>query len=413
VLLLLPTASYRAADFLDAARALGVEVVVGAEEAPALADVGGDRSLVVPIDDPAGTAEAAVALDARTPVDAVVAVDDRGVVGAAMAAERLGLPHNPPAAVAATRDKSAMRALLAAAEVPQPAFRVARPDDDVAALAADLGGPVVIKPLTLSGSQGVIRADDPAAAVAVAARVRRILAVAGEDPADRLLVERFVPGVEVALEGLLRDGALDVLALFDKPDPLDGPYFEETFYVTPSRLPPDVQAGVADVVLRATAALGLREGPIHAEARVHDGHVTVLEVAARTIGGLCGRTLRFGAGLSLEEVVLRHALGRPLDGRRLRRQPGASGVVMLPIPASGRLVAVRGRAAATAVPGIVGLEITVPDGRPVRALPEGDRYLGFAFARGDRPDQVERSLRAAVAALDVVIEPEAAAGVGG
>ena len=402
LVLLLPTGTYRAADFVAAAAALGAEVVVASEEAPPLAGAMGDRALAVPLDDPEATAELVVALDARVAVDGVVAVDDRGVVAAARAGQRLGLPHNPPAAVAATRDKARLRALLAAAEVAQPAFAVARGGDDVVALAEEVGLPCVVKPVSLSGSRGVIRADTAAEAATVAARVRRILAEAGQDPAGPLLVERFVPGVEVALEGLLRGGRLEVLALFDKPDPLDGPYFEETIYVTPSRLAPDVQEAVAQVLARAAAAVGLAEGPVHGEVRVHDGAVTVLELAARSIGGLCSRALSFGAGVSLEEVILRHALGRPLDG--LAREAGASGVMMVPIARSGRLVAVEGRDAARAVPGVVGLEITVPIGRPVVALPEGDRYLGFIFVRGDGPAAVEAALRAAHARLQVVIE---------
>jgi hypothetical protein len=224
-----------------------------------------------------------------------------------------------------------------------------------------------------------------------------------------LLVEEYVPGAEVAVEGLLSGGDLEVLAVFDKPDPLVGPYFEETIYVTPSRLPPDRLARVHALTADAVTALGLTEGPVHAELRLgepapgggEDG-ARVLEVAARTIGGLCARTLRFGAGIALEELVLRHALGLPTDG--LTREPAASGVMMLPIPRAGVLVGVRGQDAARAVPGVVGLEITINPGRPVRPLPEGDRYLGFVFARGATPAEVEDSLRRAHATLDVVID---------
>jgi biotin carboxylase len=216
-----------------------------------------------------------------------------------------------------------------------------------------------------------------------------------------LLVEQYVPGVEVAVEGLLRDGELTVLAVFDKPDPLEGPYFEETIYVTPSRLPPEALGRVAIVTARACAAIGLVEGPVHAEVRVDHERVHVVEVAARSIGGLCARTLRFGAGIALEELVLRHALGMPLDG--IEREPDASGVMMLPIPAAGTLREVRGQDQARAVPGVTGLEITIPRGRTLVPLPDGDRYLGFVFARGDTPAAVEASLRAAHAALAVEI----------
>ena len=403
VLLLLPTSTYRAPDFVAAAAALGVEVVVGSEQAQAMAAAMGDRALVVPLSDPVAAADAVEALHRRAPVAAVVAVDEQGVVAAATAAERLGLRHNPPAAVATTRDKAAMRVAMAAAGLPQPPHRLVRSADDPVAAAEEVGLPCVVKATSLSGSRGVIRVDDPTEVAAVVARVRAIAADAGAPPDAPVVVEAFVPGVEVAVEALLDRGRLHVLATFDKPDPLDGPYFEETIYVTPSRHPPAVVAAVHAATGAAATALGLVEGPVHAEARITpDGDVVVLEVAARSIGGLCARTLRFGAGISLEEVILRHALDLPIDD--LDRERSAAGVLMVPIPRSGTLREVRGVDRARAVEGVAGVEITVLAGRPVQALPEGDRYLGFVFARGDDPAAVEASLRAAHEALDVVIE---------
>ncbi len=401
VLLLLPTTTYRAADFIDAASALGVEVVVGSEQRQALADSMGTRAVVVPLRDPDAAVDAIAALHAREPVAAVVAVDDQGVLIAALASERLGLPHNPPAAVAATRDKAAMRTAFAAAGVTQPAFRVVGPADDTGTAALEVGLPCVVKPISLSASRGVIRADDEDAARAAAARIHTILVAADEDPMEPLLVEQYQPGVEVAVEGLLRAGTLEVLAIFDKPDPLEGPYFEETLYVTPSRLPAATKAEIATLTSRAATALGLREGPVHAELRVDGDEVVMLELAARSIGGLCARALRFGAGVSLEELILRHTLGQPLPD--MTRERAASGVMMLPIPRSGVLRRVDGREEARAVDGIDGLEITVPLGRPVRTLPEGDRYLGFLFARATSPEEVEHALRTAHALLDVEI----------
>jgi biotin carboxylase len=396
VLLLLPTATYRASDFVAAARELGAEVVVASERRQALAGSMDDRAVVVPLDDVDAGVAAIARLHARSPVDAVVAVDDQGVVVAARAAAELGLVHNPPEAVAATRDKARMRAALAAAGVPQPRSAVASRPADVPAAVADVGLPCVVKPVGLAASRGVIRADEVDEAVVAAHRVLTMT----DGP---LLIEEYVPGAEVAVEGLVRAGRLEVLAVFDKPDPLVGPYFEETIYVTPSRLPPDRLARVHALTTDAVTALGLTEGPVHAELRLGDADgMRVLEVAARTIGGLCARTLRFGAGIALEELVLRHALGMPTDG--LTREPAASGVMMLPIPRAGVLVGVRGQEAARAVPGVVGLEVTINPGRPVRPLPEGDRYLGFVFARGDTPEEVEATLRRAHAALDVVID---------
>jgi biotin carboxylase len=242
----------------------------------------------------------------------------------------------------------------------------------------------------------VIRADTPAQRDAAIARARGIA-----DGGD-LLIEDFVPGAEVALEGLLQAGTLRTLAVFDKPDPLDGPYFEETIYVTPSRLPAGTRDAIVAQAAAAARACGLREGPIHVELRLPAGRdPVVLELAARTIGGLCARTLRFGAGIALEELVLRHALGLSLED--LKRTDAASGVMMLPIPHAGVLRQVAGQGAARAVPGIVGLEISIASGRPVRPLPEGDRYLGFLFARGETPADVEDALRTAHAELDVRI----------
>jgi biotin carboxylase len=402
ILLILPTSTYRAPDFLDAARELGAEVVVASEEPQALAEAMGPRALWIDLCDPDEAASQIESLHVTASLDAIVAVDDRGVLAAAIAAGRLGLIHNPPEAVAATKDKTAMRARFASAGVPQPAFCVVTARDDLTAAVREVGLPCVVKPVTLSGSRGVIRADDVPGATAAAARVRSILAGAGEDPDGPLLVEAFAPGAEVAVEAILRGGELEVLAVFDKPDPLEGPYFEETIYVTPSRQPPDTQHSVREAVAAAAAALGLSEGPVHAEARVSGGRVTMLELAARSIGGLCSRTLRFGIGVSLEEVILRHALRLPLG--RLQRTTGASGVMMLPIPRSGTLRAVHGRDEATAVEHISGLEITIPAGHAVRALPEGDRYLGFAFANAETPALVEDALREAHACLEIVIE---------
>lgn len=388
VVVIVPTATYRAPDFVAAARSLGVELVVASDEPPLLAD-----GVELPLTDPEAAADALVTLDRIRGIDAVVAVDDGGVVVAAAAGARLGFPHNPPDAAATTRDKAEMRRRLAAGEVPQPAFAV-EPAGSPLDAPSPVGHPCVVKPTGLSGSRGVVRADDPAALAAARDRIRGIWT-------GDLIVEEYVPGDEVAVEGLLQAGALEVLAVFDKPDPLTGPTFPETIYVTPSRLPAPVRAEVTRVVAAACAAIGLVEGPVHAEVRVDGTRVRVLEVAARTIGGLCARTLRFGAGVSLEEVVLRHALGLPLG--ELRLGAGASGVMMLPVPRTGTLERVGGVEAARAVPGVEGVELTVPAGQAVEALPEGDRYLGFIFARAPSPGAVEAALRRAAAALDIVI----------
>ena len=397
VLLLLPTGTYRAADFVAAADRLGVEVVVGSERRQAMAASMGDRAVVIPLDRVDAGVAAIAAVHQRSPIDAVVAVDDQGLEVAAAASKLLGRPHNPPAAVAATRNKASMRGLLEAASVAQPDYRVVEPGGSVADAAGAVGFRCVVKPVSRSGSQGVIRADDRAQAAAAADRIRAI--VGDEEP---LLVERFVPGSEVAVEAILRDGHLQLLAVFDKPDPMDGPFFEETIYVTPSRQPEGALVAAEREVAAAARAIGLREGPVHAELRIGpDQQPTILEVAARSIGGLCSRALRFGADIRLEEVVIAHAVGSDIDG--LRRETAASGVMMLPIRRSGVLERVEGRREASAVTGVAGIEITIPVGRPVVPLPEGDRYLGFVFARGPDPATVETTLRRAEARLRVVV----------
>jgi biotin carboxylase len=284
--------------------------------------------------------------------------------------------------------------------------------DDPEAEAGRVAYPCVLKPTILAGSRGVIRADDAAAFVAAFRRIAAILAgsdvAALGEGADEVLVEDFIPGPEIALEGLLVGGELHVLALFDKPDPLDGPYFEETIYVTPSRLPADTQAVIAAEARWAARALGLTEGPVHAELRLNAEGPWVVELAARTIGGLCSRTLRFGVGLTLEELVIRHALGIELDSLERERQP--AGVMMIPIPRGGVLRAVRGREAALAVPGIEDVTISAHVGQELVPLPEGSRYLGFIIARTASSEAVEAALRLAHRRLGFDIEPSAAAG---
>ncbi|HUS62468.1 MAG TPA: ATP-grasp domain-containing protein, partial [Acidimicrobiales bacterium] len=336
--------------------------------------------------------------------DAVLGVDDQAVAAANAAARALGFAHNPEHAVRATRDKLAMREAFGVAGLRQPAFASLSPEDDAGAVGETIGYPCVMKPTGLAASRGVIRVDDPDEARTAHLRIRAILDCAGLHPDAPIVVESFVPGAEIAVEAVLRDGTLEVLAFFDKPDPLNGPYFEESIYTTPSRHPrPTLHAACAEVEA-AAAALGLREGPVHAELRLADAGPVVLELAARTIGGLCGRILRFGVDVSLEEVVIRHALG--MEGVA-RRQSGGAGVMMLPIPGRGRLVRIEGLEAARRVRGVLDIDITVPPGRLIEPLPEGDRYLGFAFAAGATPDDAEVALRRAHDALRIVVAPEA------
>ncbi|HYS29121.1 MAG TPA: ATP-grasp domain-containing protein [Candidatus Limnocylindria bacterium] len=397
VLLLVPTRTYRTADFMSAARSLGIEVAIGSEQRSALAGLMRDRMLGVTFEHVDRAVAAIARFAARHPLDAIVAVDDTGTVVAAAASAALGLAGNSVEPVRASRDKGRARERFAAAGLLTPRFQIFGSDADPASVAAAVRYPCVVKPVDLSGSRGVIRADDADSCVAAFTRVGALVRSPdvcrpGSAP-QSILVEDFIPGAEFALEGLLRGGVLETLAIFDKPDPLNGPFFEETIYVTPSRQPDAVQAEMAHTVQRATRALGLTEGPVHAEVRRNEAGTFMLEVAARSIGGLCARTLRFGMGVSLEELILRHAVGLPIQS--LRREDRAAGVLMLPIPRPGVLRQVRGQEEARQVPGIEGVVLTVPAGERLVPLPEGDRYLGFVFARGPSAADVERALRTA------------------
>ncbi len=403
VLLLIPALTYRATDLLVAANRLGLEVTVASDGALPL----GDRPSIRVDPDHLEAGVDRLASEAG-PVDAVVAVDTAMLPLAAATAGRLGLPHNPVRAVVAATDKAEQRHLWAAAGIAQPAFRVvpaAATDDAVARAAGDVGLPCVVKAVSLTGSQGVLRADDPASAASAAGAIRGVVADARRPEREPLLVEEYVPGPEVSIDGLLLEGSLTVTAVFDKPDTPEGPTFEETLLVTPSELPEQALASAIGTAERAANALGLRFGPIHAELRIDlrngQERPTMLELAARSIGGLCSRALRFLDGMSLEEMVLANALGRPVVAPRLVRP---CGVLMLNPERRGRLRAVEGRSQAAAVPGITGVSITAPLGQTVRPLPEGDRYLGFIFAEGDTNGEVIAALREAERRLRVVIE---------
>jgi biotin carboxylase len=401
VLLLAPARSYRTADFMLAATRMGLDLTVASDGA---LPVGDHPAIPVRPGDPEHAAERIVSRCG--PVDAVVAADAPMLLLAAEVAGRLGLPHNPAAAVLAAAGKARQRRLWAAAGVPQPRFGIIpahASGDDIRQAAAAAGFPCVIKAVSLSASQGVLRADDAAQAVQAATRIRRILSAARQDAAGPLLAEEYLPGRELSIDGLLDDGMLTPLAIFDKPAMPEGPTFEETLLVTPSRLPSRVIAETVGTAGRAARALGLQTGPVHAELRVTGTGPAMLELAARSIGGLCSRALQFPGGQSLEELILANALGEPLPphGQHISR---SSGVFMLPVPRAGVLRSVEGRADAEAVPGITGVTITIPRGRPVRPLPDGDQYLGFVFAEAATPDEVEKALTTASQRLHAVIE---------
>jgi biotin carboxylase len=402
VLLIAPRDSYRTAPYIAAARKQGIDLLIASEGERALSgqDVPGLR---IDLSNTNASLDAVLAAASPTPFAAVIGTDDGSVEFAAQASGQLRLPHNPPEAVRLARRKDLARARLAAAGMPVPKHWRIDLSVPMASQLEPVRFPCVIKPVALSASRGVIRADDRAQLAAALVRIRNIVAdVKCQEERDTLLIEAYIPGAEVAVEGLLTGGQLEILAIFDKPDPLEGPLFEETYYITPSRHSPAKQEQIAQTVAAACAAYGLHEGPVHAECRINDEGVWTLEVAARTIGGLCGRLLQFGTGYGLEELVLQHALGRRGD---TRSETGGAGVLMIPIPQAGILRRVEGILAAQRVPFVEDVVIDVREGYELVPLPEGSSYLGFIFARAPSAAEAEAALRQAHACLRIVVAP--------
>jgi biotin carboxylase len=398
ILLVAATTGYQTRSFAAAAARRGIDVVLATDRCHVLEDPWRDQAIPVRFEDPHKAAE----ILSATPVDGIVAVADRPTLIAALTAEKLGLPFHPPAAVAACRDKHRMRELFGAAGLPAPRhFRVAV-DADAAKIAADARYPCVLKPLGLSASRGVIRANNAVEFVAAFERIRRILEQREiqqfhEELNRAIQVEEYIEGREFALEGLMTRGEMEVLAIFDKPDPLEGPFFEETIYITPSRESDAVQRAIIETTRKAARALGLWHGPVHAEMRVNADGVYMLEIAARPIGGLCARALRFEGGLTLEELVILHAIDNA--PKSIARSRAASGVMMIPVPAAGIYDSVAGTSEARGIEGIEDIVMTAKTGQKLVPLPEGASYVGFIFAEGVSPAAVENSLRLAHARL--------------
>ena len=404
---------YQTRSFEDAAQKLGVRLVYVTDRCHQLEDPWGDQAIAVHFESPEAAAYTVMEALRGQDVKGILALGDRPAVAAAYAARGLGLHFNHPAAVEACRSKLRMREVFRDAGLRVPWFRHFPINPAPEPALFGISYPCVLKPLSLSASQGVVRANDSQEFLAVAARVRRLLEspeirATREPNLDQMLVEGYIPGREVAVEGLLTDGALRTLAIFDKPDPLEGPYFEETIYVTPSRLPESQQHAVLQCARDAARALGLSHGPIHAEFRINGAGVWPLEVAPRPIGGLCARALRFSSSeapepIGLEELLLRHALELP--GYDSPREGVASGVLMIPVPKTGMLEGVTGEEAARSTPGVTELIITARLHDYIAAWPEGSSYLGFLFARGSAPEEVELAIRRAHEKLGFTITP--------
>jgi formate-dependent phosphoribosylglycinamide formyltransferase (GAR transformylase) len=415
VLLLATTTGYQVRAFGEAAERLGVELVFATDRCHQIDDPWRDQAIPIRFFDEAGSAAAILERSQHQAIDGVIVVGDRPTVIAARVLEAIGLLGHPVDAAAIARNKLLFRRRLRDWHLPVPSFRHVVLSTDPDSAAEGVGYPCVVKPLALSGSRGVMRANNRPELVAAMYRIRALLQSpdvrAERDEAhDAVLIEDFIDGREFALEGVMEQGELRVLALFDKPDPLDGPFFEETIYVTPSALAAETQQQIVDAIRSAASAVGLRHGPVHAEVRVNERGVFVLEVAARPIGGLCARALRFeGVGsrhltISFEELLLRHALGQPVN--RWAREPYASGVMMIPIAQRGVLRRVAGLEEARRVPHIEDVRITAKADQVLVPLPEGASYLGFIFSRAAAPGDVERALRAAHRALRFTIAPE-------
>ena len=407
VLLLLPTTTYRTKAYIDAALKLDVDVVAASEQPSTLADKNPAGLLTLDFFDPERASEQARKFASEFPIDAIIPVDEDTAVVAASIADALRVNNNSVDAALTAKNKYRMRDVLDRNGVQVPRFWSLSLDDDPREVAARVSYPCVVKPVFLSTSRGVMRADNEEEFAGVVRRLDGIvsdpkLARRGGALAREALIEEFIPGFEVAVEGLITDGEFRMLAIFDKPDPLDGPFFEETIYVTPSRLSTELQQQIIETTAAATRAMGLTKGPVHAELRVNELGAWVIEVAARAIGGLCSRALRFDNAMSLEELIIRHALGE--DTESISRESGAAGVMMIPIPHAGILREVLGVDQARAVANIEDIVITAHITQHIQPPPEGASYLGFIFSRAATPDRVESALREAHAKLEFLIE---------
>jgi len=412
VLLLATTTGYQTRMFAAAAAARGVEIVYATDRCDHLDDPWGDGAVPVRFHEEWRSVDVVLKALASRPVSGVLVVGDRPTVLAAHLTRQLGLPGHPPEAAAAARDKRVSRDRLKAAGLPVPDYLVVPATIDPSTLLPGVTYPVVLKPTVLSGSRGVIRADDALSFVTAFDRVRRLLASPDvrelhDSESEVIQIESYIPGAEYAIEGVLEHGKLQTLAIFDKPDPLEGPFFEESIYVTPSRADAGVQQQITEAARRAATAIGLHHGPVHAECRVNERGVYILEVAARPIGGLCAGALRFVApgepSIGLEQLLLRHAMGESVSA--WTREVEASAVMMVPIPRSGVFRGVTGVDEAKAVAGIDDVVITAKPDQHLVALPEGASYLGFIFAHAPTPAGAEQAVRTAHGCLRVTIDP--------
>ena len=420
---------YQTRSFEAAARKLGVQLVYVTDRCHELDDPWGDHAIAARFANLEEAAATAMQSLRGKPLAAILALGDAPAVAASYAARGLGLRSNHPAAVEACHNKLRMREVFRDAGLFNPPaglwFRTIPLSPEPEPSLLGIRYPCVLKPLSLTASQGVMRANSREEFHEAARRLARLLErpdlqMKSASPTREALVEEYIPGVEVAVEGILLDGELKLLAIFDKPDPLEGPYFEETIYVTPSRLSADQQSAIIRTASQSIRALGLSHGPVHAEFRINDRGVWPIEVAPRPIGGMCAVSLSFiptgsrrddvfrmalapevgslaasvqSELIGLEELILRHAIGENIS--TWQRETTASAVMMIPVPAGGILEKVDGVAEAQRVPNVTDVQITARLHDQILAWPEGSSYLGFIFAKSENPAAAERALRQA------------------
>ena len=387
---------YQVRIFAEAASRMGQQVTLITDRCHQLDDPWGDEAIPFQFDNPD--------LNSLPPLraDGIIGVGDRPAYIASLIAEHLGIPFHPPIAMERAMDKFLARNCFAAAGLRTPWYQLFNAAHDAALVSNAVPYPCVLKPIGLSASRGVIRANDPSEFVAAFIRIRKLLR-APDVRDDRILAESFIPGKEFAVEGVMCKGKLQMLAIFDKPDELDGPFFEETIYITPSKASAEVQKLIEATVTQAAVALGLTDGPVHSELRVNGDQAWMLEVAGRPIGGLCAQTLKFDGGMSLEELLLRNAIQE--DVSQLKRERQSAGVMMIPIPREGILEHVDGVDAAKKIEGVEDVIITGKEGYRMIPLPEGSSYLGFIFAKAGSSSQVEHILRLAHSRLSFSLLP--------
>ena len=402
VLLIAPSGSYRIAPYLGAAKSLGMKILVVSNSQHSLVPEVA-AGITVDFENIDDAIEIILAAIQTLSIRCVFATDDSCVEISSHIAQILKLPHNKPEAAALTHRKDLARKALKAGGCNTPEFQVISLDM-VEKFASPIDYPVVIKPLALSASRGVIRADNDEQMISACSRIEGILASAGQSGyiRDHILVESYLDGAEFAVEGFIIQGEFHLLTIFDKPEPLTGPFFEETYYLTPTQLDCRQQTELVNEVRQCCKAYGLEQGPVHAEARITKSGIVLLELAARTIGGQCGQLIEFSLQQKLEEIVIQGMCGIKPE---LPNNPQAAGVMMIPVTNSGILKRVEGLTNALEIPYIEDIEIHIREGYELIPLPEGSSYLGFIFAKAPKYHEVYQSLKSAYECLRFVTQP--------